>query len=53
MSLREHLRKILPEILPSAPKNAIKGTELIELVKLKLDQKYSDATLRYHFSIMS
>ena len=53
MSLREHLRKLLPEILPPAPKNAIKGTELIELVKLKLDQKYSDATLRYHFSIMS
>ena len=53
MSLREHLRKILPEILPPAPKSAIKGTELIELVKLKLDEKYSDATLRYHFSIMS
>ena len=53
MSLREHLRHLLPEILPPAPKNAIKGTELIELVKSKLDQKYSDATLRYHFSIMS
>ena len=28
-------------------------TELIELVKQKLEQRYSDATLRYHFSIMS
>lgn len=53
MSLREHLRNVLPEILPPDPKDAIKGTELIELVKLKLEQKYSDATLRYHFSIMS
>lgn len=53
MSLREHLRNVLPDILPPDPKDAIKGTELIELVKLKLEQKYSDATLRYHFSIMS
>lgn len=53
MSLREHLRNVLPDILPPDPKDAIKGTELIELVKLKLEQRYSDATLRYHFSIMS
>ncbi len=53
MSLREHLRKVLPDILPPDPKDAVKGTELIELVKRKLEQKYSDATLRYHFSIMS
>lgn len=53
MSLREHLRNVLPDILPPDPKNAIKGTELIELVKAKLEQRYSDATLRYHFSIMS
>jgi len=53
MSLREHLRNVLPDILPPDPKDAIKGTELIELVKTKLEQKYSDATLRYHFSIMS
>ena len=48
MSLREHLRNVLPDILPPDPKDAIKGTELIELVKAKLEQKYSDATLRYH-----
>ena len=53
MSLREHLRNVLPDILPPDPKDAIKGTELIELVKRKLEQRYSDATLRYHFSIMS
>lgn len=53
MSLREHLRDILPEILPATPKDAIKGTELIRLVRFRLKQDYSDATLRYHFSIMS
>jgi len=53
MSLREQLRKLLPDILPASPKDAIKGTELIQLVKYRLKQDYSDATLRYHFSIMS
>ena len=53
MSLREQLRKLLPEILPADSKDAIKGTELIQLVKYRLKQDYSDATLRYHFSIMS
>ncbi len=53
MSLREQLRKLLPDILPADPKDAIKGTELIQLVKYRLKQDYSDATLRYHFSIMS
>ena len=53
MSLREQLRKLLPDILPVDSKDAIKGTELIQLVKYRLKQDYSDATLRYHFSIMS
>lgn len=53
MSLRDQLRKILPEILSANPGDAIKGTELIRLVKFRLNQDYSDATLRYHFSIMS
>ncbi|MEM0898004.1 MAG: hypothetical protein AAGJ79_14095, partial [Verrucomicrobiota bacterium] len=53
ISLREQLKKLLPEILPLDPAEAIKGTELIDLVKGKLTQDYSDATLRYHFSIMS
>jgi hypothetical protein len=53
MSLREQLRDILPQILPASPLEAIKGTELIRLVRHKLPDDYSDATLRYHFSILS
>lgn len=53
MNLRDQLRRILPEILPKNPNQSIKGTELIQLVKYRLHQNYSDATLRYHFSIMS
>jgi hypothetical protein len=53
MNLREHLRHILPEILPTAASEAIKGTELIRLVRFRLGDEYSDATLRYHFSILS
>lgn len=53
MNLRDQLKDILPSILPRNPAQAIKGTELIELVKYRLKQGYSDATLRYHFSIMS
>jgi len=53
MSLRNQLNTLLPEILPPSPKDAIKGTELIRLVRLRVDGDYSDASLRYHFSIMS
>ncbi len=53
MSLRKQLSDLLSELLPLNPKEAIKGTELIRLVRLRLDGKYSDASLRYHFSIMS
>ena len=53
MNLRDQLKKILPDILPSNPADSIKGTELIDLVKYRLNSDYSDATLRYHFSIMS
>ncbi|MGI8602014.1 MAG: hypothetical protein ACR2OZ_03340 [Verrucomicrobiales bacterium] len=52
MNLRDQLKEVLPEILPSNPTEAIKGTELIRLVKYRLRQEYSDATLRYHFSIL-
>lgn len=52
MNLRDQLKDILPDILPSNPAEPIKGTELIRLVKFSLKQEYSDATLRYHFSIM-
>ncbi|GAA5483571.1 hypothetical protein [Haloferula sargassicola] len=53
MSLRNQLSDILPSLLPNNPSEAIKGTELIRLVRLQLSGNYSDASLRYHFSIMS
>lgn len=53
MSLRLQLSDILTKILPSNPAHAIKGTELIRLVRMQLTGDYSDASLRYHFSIMS
>lgn len=53
MSLRTQLNDILPSLLPSNPSDAIKGTELIQLTRRNLNGNYSDASLRYHFSIMS
>lgn len=53
MSLRKQLNEILPNLLPGNPADAIKGTELIRLTRLQLSGNYSDASLRYHFSIMS
>lgn len=53
MSLRQQLTEILPALLPGNPGDAIKGTELIRLARLQLTGNYSDASLRYHFSIMS
>jgi len=53
MSLRKQLTDILPALLPGNPADAIKGTELIGLTRLQLTGNYSDASLRYHFSIMS
>lgn len=53
MSLRTQLSDILPQLLPGNPADAIKGTELIRLTRLQLNGNYSDASLRYHFSIMS
>jgi len=53
MSLRKQLSDILPTLLPSNPADAIKGTELIRLTRLQLSGNYSDASLRYNFSIMS
>lgn len=52
MNLREKLKIILPQLLPANPAESMKSTELIRLVKLRLKQEYSDALLRYHFSIM-
>ena len=53
MSLRKQLSDILPLLLPGNPADSIKGTELIRLTRLQLIGNYSDASLRYHFSIMS
>jgi hypothetical protein len=53
MSLRKQLSDILPTLLPGNPGDSIKGTELIRLLRLQLIGNYSDASLRYHFSIMS
>ena len=53
MSLRTQLSDILPTLLPGNPVDSIKGTELIRLTRLQLEGNYSDASLRYHFSIMS
>lgn len=53
MSLRKQLNDILPTLLPNNPTDAIKGTELIRLARRGLNGNYSDASLRYHFSIMS
>lgn len=53
MSLRTQLNDVLPTLLPGNPSDAIKGTELIRLARLQLKGNYSDASLRYHFSIMS
>ena len=51
-TLRDQLKDLLPDILPESPSESVKGTELIRLVRLRIPQEYSDATLRYHFSIM-
>ncbi len=53
MSLRKQLNEILTQLLPSDPGQAIKGTELIRLARRNIGEDYSDASLRYHFSIMS
>jgi hypothetical protein len=52
VNLREQLRHLLPEFLPNDPGAAVKGTDLIRQLRLRLGDEYSDATLRYHFSIL-
>ncbi len=53
MNLRQQLDQLLPSLLPSDPAQALKGTELIRLVRLKLEGDYSDASLRFHFSALA
>lgn len=53
MNLRQQLDQILPSLLPTDPAQALKGTELIRLVRLRLEGDYSDASLRFHFSALA
>ena len=53
MSLRQQLTDHLPALLPASPSEAVKGSELIRLLRITLEGDYSDASLRYHFSVMS
>ena len=52
-SLLEQLSKVLPEVLPATPGTAVNGTELMELVRPKLEGDYADGTIRVHFSRMA
>lgn len=52
MSLRARLQEILPDLLPRDSEHAIKGTELIRLVRSVLGDEYSDRSYRSHFSFM-
>jgi len=53
MSIKNKLNLALKGILPKDPKSAVKGTELIALIRERLDEPFSEASLRYHFSVMS
>ncbi len=53
MNLHDILLKLLPEILPRRAQDAIKGKELIRLVRERLGDTYSDGTLRTHFSLIA
>jgi hypothetical protein len=52
-TLREKLLEILPQVLPTNPEDAIRGTELYNLVKEHLQGKYTENTVRVHFSSLS
>lgn len=53
MSLWNQLTKILPEVLPPTPEEAINGTALLSLVKDRLIGDYAENTIRVHFSRMA
>ncbi|HEY5812407.1 MAG TPA: hypothetical protein VIT23_07120 [Terrimicrobiaceae bacterium] len=52
-SLRDQLTKIFPEVLPTDPSKAINGTQLLSLVRARLDDGYSENSIRQHFSVLS
>ncbi len=53
MNLHDILLNLLPEVLPRRAQDAIKGKELIRLVRERLGDTYSDGTLRTHFSLIA
>lgn len=52
-TLRERLTQIFPKVLPQSPDEAINGTELLRLVLPELGTKYSESSVRAHFSLMA
>ena len=50
VNLIEQLRAILPDVLPTDPKDAIYGSDLLEKVRPKLAGTYADASVRWTFS---
>jgi hypothetical protein len=52
-SLWEQLTRILSEVLPPNPDEAINGTQLLAIVEPKLEKEYSENSIRQHFSSMS
>jgi hypothetical protein len=52
-TLREQLNQLFPEVLSKDPSTALNGTELLEKVRSRLADEYSDGTIRQQFSVMS
>jgi hypothetical protein len=53
MNLPDQLRPILADILPLNPDAAIRGTELVQKVKSRVDGAYSDNSIRQAFSSLA
>ncbi len=51
-TLWEKLNSLYPEVLSADPSKAINGTELLEIVRPRLDD-YSENSIRQNFSLMS
>lgn len=49
-TLLQQLPEVLRAVLPKSAEEAINGTELLELVRPKLEGTYTDGTVRSHFS---
>ncbi len=53
MNLREHLKHLLPQVLPTDPSKAINGTKLLAIVRPQLGSDYADSSIQQHFSLMA